>query len=79
MQAEKDGCERESREKETKILSLGRQLDEFRDRLADSDRVRSQQARELEDLMSSKDDVGKSVRSLMTSDLKRTLINYMYI
>lgn len=53
--------EREGREKETKILSLVRSMDELQDRLKESERVRTQNMRELDDLMSSKDDVGKSV------------------
>lgn len=66
LQAEKDLIEREGREKETKILSLNRQMDEIQDRLKESERVRTQNARELDDLMSSKDDVGKSVRYFST-------------
>ena len=54
-------AERENREKETKILSFQRELEELNDRLEDSERLRLQQSRELEDLMSSKDDVGKNV------------------
>ena len=54
-------AERENREKETKILSFQRELEEINDRLEDSERLRLQQSRELEDLMSSKDDVGKNV------------------
>ena len=58
---EKDATERENREKETKILSQSRELEELRDRMEEVERLKSQQARELDDLMSSKDDVGKSV------------------
>lgn len=64
LQAEKDMIEREGREKETKILSLVRSMDELQDRLKESERVRTQNMRELDDLMSSKDDVGKSVHEL---------------
>ena len=59
--SERDNCERESREKETKILSLNRTLDQLREQLQESDRIRQQQQRELDDLISSKDDVGKNV------------------
>ena len=59
---EKDAAERESREKETRILNLTRELQELQDKLEDVERQRLQQQRELEDLMSSQDDVGKSVR-----------------
>ena len=58
---DRDNAERESREKETKILNQARELDELRDRLEEVERLRTTQARELDDLMSSKDDVGKSV------------------
>ena len=61
LQQERDSAERESREKETKILSLNRELDEIRDRLEQVERQKAAQARELEDLVSSKDDVGKNV------------------
>lgn len=54
--------ERESRDKETKILNLGRQLEELKDRLAEADRVRLQQQRELDSYANSQDDVGKNVR-----------------
>lgn len=64
LQAEKDSVERESREKETKILSLTRSHDELEDRLKESDRIRLQYQRELDDLMSSKDDFGKNVHEL---------------
>ena len=63
---ERDSVERESREKETKILSLSRELEDLRDRVEEAERLRLQQARELEDIMSSKDDVGKNVSDLHT-------------
>lgn len=61
MAAERDQIEKESREKETKILNLTRNLDELQERVDQLERIRQQQARELEDLISSKDDVGKNV------------------
>lgn len=61
LQQERDSAEKESREKETKILSLNRELDEIRDRLEQVERQKAAQQRELEDLVSSKDDVGKNV------------------
>ena len=68
---EKDAAERESREKETRILNLSREFQELQDKLEDTDRSRLQQQRELEDLMSSKDDVGKnvSIRAVIWFDL----------
>ena len=62
LTVERDTAERESRDKETKILNLSRQLDDLNERLAESERIRVQQQRELEDFISSKDDVGKKVR-----------------
>jgi len=62
LAAERDAAERDSREKETKILSQSRELEELRNRLADADRTVGQQQAELLELMSSKDDVGKNVR-----------------
>ena len=64
LAVEKDGLERDSREKETKLLSLTRQLEELQDRLTESERLRTQQQRELDDLMSSQDDAGKNVSFL---------------
>ena len=58
---ERDQAERESREKETKILNQNRELEDIRERLEEAERLRLQQSRELEDLMSSQDDVGKNV------------------
>jgi len=58
---ERDSVERESREKETKILSLNHQLEELQDRLSESDRVRAQQQRELDSYANNQDDVGKNV------------------
>jgi len=58
---ERDSTERESREKETKILSLNHQLEELQDRLSESDRVRAQQQRELDSYANNQDDVGKNV------------------
>ena len=63
---ERDQSERENREKETRILNLTRDLDEAHDRIEEPDRLRQSQKNELDDLMSSKDDVGKNVS---TSDI----------
>ena len=58
---ERDSVERESREKETKILSLNHQLEDLENRLAESERVRAQQQRELDSYANNQDDVGKNV------------------
>ena len=61
LAAEKDSCDRENREKETKILNLIRELDDSNKRVAAMEATRLQQQSELDDLISSKDDVGKNV------------------
>ena len=66
---ERDQAERENRDKETKILNLSREVEEAKERIEELDRVRLSQARELEDLVSSKDDVGKNVRSCVLNIL----------
>lgn len=58
---ERDRAEAEAREKETKALSLARALEEAIEQKAELERVNKQFRTEMEDLMSSKDDVGKSV------------------
>uniref|UniRef100_A0A8V0YQV5 Myosin-9 n=1 Tax=Gallus gallus TaxID=9031 RepID=A0A8V0YQV5_CHICK len=61
---ERDRAEAEAREKETKALSLARALEEAIEQKAELERVNKQFRTEMEDLMSSKDDVGKSVHEL---------------
>ena len=58
---ERDRAEAEAREKETKALSLARALEEAIEQKAELERINKQFRAEMEDLMSSKDDVGKSV------------------
>lgn len=58
---ERDRAEAEAREKETKALSLARALDEALEGKEELERVNKQLRTEMEDLMSSKDDVGKNV------------------
>lgn len=58
---ERDQAEAEAREKETKALSLARALEEAMEQKAELERLNKQFRTEMEDLMSSKDDVGKSV------------------
>ena len=59
---ERDRAEAEAREKETKALSLTRALDEALEAKEELERVNKTLRAEMEDLMSSKDDVGKNVR-----------------
>ncbi|XP_066040124.1 myosin-9 [Chamaea fasciata] len=61
---ERDRAEAEAREKETKALSLARALEEAIEQKAELERVNKQFRADMEDLMSSKDDVGKSVHEL---------------
>ena len=59
---ERDRAEAEAREKETKGLSLTRALDEALEAKEELERQNKTLRAEMEDLMSSKDDVGKNVR-----------------
>lgn len=66
---ERDRAEAEAREKETKILALNRALEENQVALEEMEKTVKALRAEMEDLISSKDDVGKSVR---TSGIKQT-------
>uniref|UniRef100_A0A7N6BAF6 Myosin, heavy chain 10, non-muscle n=1 Tax=Anabas testudineus TaxID=64144 RepID=A0A7N6BAF6_ANATE len=68
---ERDRAEAEAREKETKALSMTRALDEALEAKEELERINKQLRSEMEDLMSSKDDVGKNVHELEKS--KRAL------
>ncbi|XP_044158662.1 myosin-11 isoform X3 [Bufo gargarizans] len=68
---ERDRAEAEAREKETKALSLARALDEALQSKEELERVNKLLKTEMEDLVSSKDDVGKNVHDLEKS--KRAL------
>ncbi|XP_065753989.1 myosin-10 isoform X8 [Phocoena phocoena] len=68
---ERDRAEAEAREKETKALSLARALEEALEAKEESERQNKQLRADMEDLMSSKDDVGKNVHELEKS--KRAL------
>ncbi|KAL1005872.1 hypothetical protein UPYG_G00065020 [Umbra pygmaea] len=61
---ERDRAEAEAREKETKALSLARALEEAQDSKEELERANKALRTEMEDLVSSKDDVGKSVHEL---------------
>ena len=58
---ERDACERVAREKETKIINLTSELQESMDLLTDSERAKNILSKELDELISSKDDEGKNV------------------
>uniref|UniRef100_A0A3B3ZXF5 Uncharacterized protein n=1 Tax=Periophthalmus magnuspinnatus TaxID=409849 RepID=A0A3B3ZXF5_9GOBI len=64
---ERDRAEAEAREKETKALSLGRALEEAQESREELERVNKALRMEMEDLISSKDDVGKNVHELEKS------------
>ncbi|XP_015265429.1 PREDICTED: myosin-11 isoform X3 [Gekko japonicus] len=68
---ERDRAEAEAREKETKALSLARALEEALDAREELERTNKLLKAEMEDLVSSKDDVGKNVHDLEKS--KRAL------
>lgn len=60
---ERDRAEAEAREKETKALSLARALEEAQDAREELERANKALKTDMEDLISSKDDVGKNVRA----------------
>ncbi|KAF7710994.1 myosin-11a isoform X1 [Silurus meridionalis] len=64
---ERDRAEAEAREKETKALSLARALEEAQDSREELERANKSLRAEMEDLISSKDDVGKNVHELEKS------------
>nr|DBA20280.1 TPA: hypothetical protein GDO54_015991 [Pyxicephalus adspersus] len=64
---ERDRAEAEAREKETKALSLAKALDEALQSKEELERVNKMLKAEMEDLVSSKDDVGKNVHDLEKS------------
>lgn len=58
---ERDRAEAEAREKDTRALALTRELDSLMDIKEELDRNNKLLRAEMEDLVSSKDDVGKNV------------------
>ncbi|XP_034567306.1 myosin-9-like isoform X1 [Notolabrus celidotus] len=64
---ERDRAEGEAREKETRSLALTRELDALMDIKEELDRNNKLLRAEMEDLVSSKDDVGKNVHELEKS------------
>ncbi|XP_075998939.1 myosin-9-like isoform X2 [Genypterus blacodes] len=64
---ERDRAEGEAREKDTRVLSLTRELESLMDIKDEVDRNNKLLRAEMEDLVSSKDDVGKSVHELEKS------------
>ena len=72
---ERDRAEAEAREKETRILALNRALEENQVALEELEKTVKALRAEMEDLISSKDDVGKSVRA---STWKKNIYIYMH-
>ncbi|XP_040892481.1 myosin-9-like isoform X1 [Toxotes jaculatrix] len=64
---ERDKAEAEAREKETRALTLARELEAMTDLKNELDRANKVLKAEMEDLVSSKDDAGKSVHELERS------------
>ncbi|XP_047189999.1 myosin-9a [Scophthalmus maximus] len=64
---ERDKAEAEAREKETRALTLSSELETMTDLKSELDRANKMLKAEMEDLVSSKDDVGKSVHELERS------------
>lgn len=59
---ERDRAEAEVRDKETKVLALTRGLEESHEALEEAEKTVKALRVEMEDLISSKDDVGKNVK-----------------
>ncbi|XP_026066242.1 myosin-9 isoform X2 [Carassius auratus] len=64
---ERDRAEAEAREKDTRVLALSRELETLTELKDEMDRTNKLLRAEMEDLVSSKDDVGKSVHDLEKS------------
>merc|ERR1719259_849643 len=72
---EKEISEREGREKDTKILSLNRSIEELQDRLEEVDSARKKLQIELDDLVSTRGTADKNVHELEKA--KRNLENQL--
>ncbi|XP_034554514.1 myosin-10 [Notolabrus celidotus] len=68
---EKDRAEADSREKETKILTLSRAMDDTNEQMQELERSNKQLRLEMEQLVNQQDDVGKNVHELERT--RRTL------
>lgn len=62
---ERDSAEAEAREKETKCLALTRALEESQGSLRELEKLNKALRAEMEDLISSKDDVGRNVSCVL--------------
>ena len=62
--AERDAAENRTRQAETKALSLSRDMEDLQLRLDEAERARKNLQAELDAVLESKDDVGKSVSAV---------------
>lgn len=62
---ERDRAEADAREKDTRALTLSRELDDMRDLKRELEEANKLLKAEMEDLISSKDDAGKNVRKTL--------------
>lgn len=62
---ERDSAEAEARDKETKCLALTRALEESQGSLKELEKLNKALRTEMEDLISSKDDVGRNVSCVL--------------
>lgn len=62
---ERDSAEADAREKETKCLALTRALEESHGSLKELEKLNKALRTEMEDLISSKDDVGRNVSCVL--------------
>lgn len=58
---ERDAAEREAREKETRVLSLTRELDDFMEKIEELERSKRQLQAELDELVNNQGTTDKSV------------------
>lgn len=63
---ERDAAEREAREKETRVLSLTRELDDFIEKVEELERSKRQLQAELDELVNSQGTADKNVSSFFT-------------
>lgn len=77
---ERDRAEAEAREKETRALTLTRELEAIKDLKDELDRANKVLKAEMENLVSSKDDVGKSVSPITdVVELSRRIVELLMV
>ncbi|KRY78775.1 Myosin heavy chain, non-muscle [Trichinella pseudospiralis] len=73
LNCELDVATQDIRERETKILSLTKELEELREQLSEADRVKRCMQLELNDFISSKDNAGKNVNPERVHELEKAI------